>query len=83
MEEVARIVGYDELPVTMLSTPVPHRVPQPEREARERVRDIMAECGMQETISYSLTSEAALARVAPDGESLQTLGTCQPHERRA
>ena len=78
IEEVARIVGYDELPITMLSTPVPHRGPQPEREARERVRDIMAECGMQETISYSLTSEAALERVQPDGESLQSLGLANP-----
>ena len=78
VEEVARIVGYDELPVTMLSTPVPHRNPQPEREARERVRDIMAECGMQETISYSLTSEAVIAKVQPDGESLQALALANP-----
>ena len=78
VEEVARIVGYDELPVTMLSTPIPHRVPQPEREARERVKDILAECGMQETISYSLTSAAALERVLPDWESLQTLKLANP-----
>ena len=62
VEEVARITGYDELPTTMLSSPVPHRSPQPERETRERVRDLMVECGMQETISYSLTSAASLER---------------------
>ena len=78
VEEVARIVGYDELPISMLSTPVPHRFPQPERETRELVRDIMAECGMQETISYPLTSEAALERVQPDGESLRTLRLANP-----
>ncbi len=78
VEEVARIVGYDELPIAMLSTPVPHRFPQPERETRERVRDIMAECGMQETISYPLTSEAALERVQPDVESLRTLKLANP-----
>ena len=77
VEEVARIVGYDELPIAMLSTPVPHRFPQPEREARERVRDIMAECGMQETISYPLTSEAALERVQPE-EALQSLRVANP-----
>ena len=65
VEEVARITGYDELPTTMLATPVPHRSPQPEREARERVRDLMVECGMQETISYSLTSAALLERTQP------------------
>ena len=78
VEEVARIVGYDELPIAMLSTPVPHRFPQPERETRERARDIMAECGMQETISYSLTSEAALERVQPGVESLRTLRLANP-----
>ena len=78
VEEVARIVGYDELPISMLSTPVPHRFPQLERETRERVRDIMAECGMQETISYSLTSQAALKRVQPDGEGLQSLSLANP-----
>ena len=78
VEEIARIIGYDDLPVTMLSTPIPHRVPQPEREARERVKDILAECGMQETISYSLTSAAALERTQPDGESLQTLKLANP-----
>ena len=68
VEEVARITGYDELPTTMLSAPVPHRSPQPEREAREHVRDLMVECGMQETISYSLTSRATLENTqAPDG----------------
>ncbi|MDE2861172.1 MAG: phenylalanine--tRNA ligase subunit beta [Chloroflexota bacterium] len=65
VEEVARITGYDELPTTMISTPVPHRSPQPEREARERVRDLMVECGMQETISYSLTSAASLETSKP------------------
>ncbi len=77
VEEVARIVGYDELPVTMLSTPIPHRVAQPEREARERVKDILAECGMQETISYSLTSAAALERTQPEGIS-QSLRLANP-----
>ena len=83
VEEVARIVGYDELPVTMLSTPIPHRVAQPEREARERVKDILVECGMQETISYSLTSAAALERTQPPGRGHPVVAGGQPHERGA
>ena len=65
VEEVARITGYDELPTTMISTPVPHRSPQQERDTRERVRDLMVECGIQETISYSLTSAAMLEGTQP------------------
>ena len=78
VEEIARIVGYDELPVTMLATPIPHRVAQPEREARERVKDILAECGMQETISYSLTSAAALAKTQAPGAVVQALRVANP-----
>ncbi len=78
VEEIARIVGYDELPIAMLATPIPHRVAQPEREARERVKDILAECGMQETISYSLTSEAALAKTQSPEAVMQALRVANP-----
>ena len=60
IEEVARIVGYDNIPTTTLSTPIPHHEPHPAREVRERVREALAASGMQEVISYSLTSRRAL-----------------------
>ena len=63
VEEVARIVGYDEVPTTMLSTPVPHHRPEPLRELRERVRDLLVGCGLQEVITYTVTSLDNLARV--------------------
>ena len=56
IEEVARIVGYDELPTTTLSTPIPHHRPRPMQELRERVKDLLAACGLQEVISYPLSS---------------------------
>ena len=78
VEEVARIIGYDELPITMLSTPVPHRYPQPGRETRERVKDLLVDCGMQETISYSLTSVAALEKTQPPEGPLPSLRVANP-----
>ncbi|MFH1140546.1 MAG: phenylalanine--tRNA ligase subunit beta, partial [Chloroflexota bacterium] len=57
VEEVARVIGYDEIPTTFLADPIPPHQPQPLRELRERVRDILASAGMQEVISYSLTSQ--------------------------
>ena len=60
VEEVARIVGYDSIPTTALSGAVPPYRPQPLHELRERVKDLLVGCGMQETISYSLMSRAAL-----------------------
>ena len=63
VEEVARIVGYDEIPTTMLSAPVPHHQPKPLRELRERIRDLLAAAGMQEVISYPLTNRDTLNSV--------------------
>jgi phenylalanyl-tRNA synthetase beta chain len=67
VEEVARIVGYDELPTNNLGGRVPSVLPQPLRDLRERVRDLLAAAGMQEVINYSLTTLEALQRVlAPE-----------------
>ncbi len=63
IEEVARIVGYDDVPATLMSTEIPHHEPRVEREVRERLRDALVAAGMQETISYSATSVEALEKV--------------------
>ena len=63
VEEVARIVGYDDVPATLMSTEIPHHEPRFEREIREQVRDALVAAGMQETISYSATSVEALEKV--------------------
>ena len=56
IEEVARIKGYDSIPTTMPSTPIPHHKPQPFIQFRETLRDQFVSAGMQEIISYSATS---------------------------
>ena len=68
VEEIARIEGYDSLPVTMLSGPIPHAEPQPMAALKEQLRDTLAAGGMRETITYSATSLATLEKVdALDG----------------
>ena len=62
-EELARIIGYDELPTTTLAGTIPPAAPQPARQLRERICDILAAAGMQEIISYSLTDRESLTRV--------------------
>lgn len=70
VEELARIIGYESIPTTMLSTPIPHGQPQASRVLRERIKDILTATGMRETISYSLVSADMLKRVELDtGES--------------
>jgi len=70
-EELARIIGYDELPITSLGGAIPPAQPQPSRELREGVRDILATAGMQEVITYSLTNLDSLAKVLPPEELSQ------------
>jgi phenylalanyl-tRNA synthetase beta chain len=78
VEEVARIIGYDNLPTSTLSTPIPPYQPQPGGELRERVKDIMVACGMQEVISYSLTSMADLEKTQSLENGVQPLRLANP-----
>ena len=63
IEEVVRIIGYDNVPTTMLSTPIPYRQPAPMTELRSRVKEALAAVGLQETISYPLVSLEDLEKV--------------------
>ena len=63
VEEVVRITGYDSVPTTMLSTPIPYRSATPEADLRELLKDTLAGAGVQEVISYPLVSLEYLERV--------------------
>jgi len=67
VEEIARIVGYDQLPTTRLRGEIPPVWPQPRRDLRNNVADTLVAAGMQEVVTYSLTSLEALGKVlAPE-----------------
>ena len=55
-EEVARIVGYDKVGVTLLDTALPTQRRNEVLEAEEKLRDILVACGLQDTIGYALTT---------------------------
>ncbi len=74
IEELARVIGYDQLPATIIRGELPPSIPQPRRHLRERVRDTLAAAGMQEVITYSLTSLEVLAKVLAPEE----LAVCPP-----
>ncbi len=60
VEEVARISGYDDIPTTPLSGRIPPNVPDDARALRDAVKDILAGCGMQEVVNYSLSDVKGL-----------------------
>jgi phenylalanyl-tRNA synthetase beta chain len=68
IEEVARIAGYDQMPTTQIRGEIPHSEPNPIYELRERLRDSLAAAGLQEIITYSMTTLEALAKVLPTEE---------------
>jgi phenylalanyl-tRNA synthetase beta chain len=70
VEEVARIVGYDRIPIRMPSGPLPVHERHPLEMLRERVRDVLAGFGLQDTISYSAVDPAWLRRLTPDGSAI-------------
>ena len=72
MEEVARIIGYDRIPVTLLSQPLPSQCPEPMLSLRRKVRYSLVGYGFQEVITYSLTSLELLNRLLPEPCSLKS-----------
>lgn len=68
-EEMARTLGYDIMPTTMMSTPIPMtRLSGPEWAWEELLRDTLAGCGYSEVILYSLTNRRSQARLLPSGD---------------
>ena len=66
-EEIVRLAGYDRLPATTIRGRIAAWAPQPLVELRERLRDALVEVGMQEVVTYSLTTDEVLGRViAPE-----------------
>ncbi len=63
VEEIARIYGYDRLPVTELADQLPPQRNNLSLDREERVRDLLVQCGLQEVITYRLTTREAEARV--------------------
>ncbi|MDV2989686.1 MAG: phenylalanine--tRNA ligase subunit beta [Dehalogenimonas sp.] len=68
IEEVARIIGYDNIPARPLSGPIPKRVGPPIMGFKKLFRTALVGYGFQELLSLSLTSEDAMRRGTADGE---------------
>ena len=69
IEEVIRIIGYDEVPTTMLASPIPYHRPNEMTTLKDGLRDALSVAGMEETISYPLVSAEDLDRLSVNGEA--------------
>ena len=71
IEEVARIIGYDQIPATMLSQPVPRKDPEPILSLKQEVSRSLTGYGFQEVLTYSLTSLELLNKLLPEPHPLE------------
>jgi phenylalanyl-tRNA synthetase beta chain len=55
-EEVARIIGYEEIATTLMSDVLPPAHVNETLRTEEQIRDILTGCGLMETINYTLTT---------------------------
>jgi phenylalanyl-tRNA synthetase beta chain len=63
IEELVRVHGYDLLPATPLADQLPEQHASP-LELEDRVRDFLVNAGLQEVITYALTTPESEARLA-------------------
>jgi phenylalanyl-tRNA synthetase beta chain len=67
LEEVARLYGYENIPETRMADELPPQVGNPVNEWEERLRDQLADLGLQEVVSYRMTFPEREARLYPVG----------------
>ncbi len=63
VEEVCRIYGYDRIPSTVLSDVLPPQRGNREQSFEDRVKDTFVDLGLQEVVSYRLTTPEAEAKL--------------------
>jgi phenylalanyl-tRNA synthetase beta chain len=78
IEEVARVAGYDKIPNTMLSQPIPTQDPVPMLKLKRSVLDTLVSYGFDEIVTPSLLGMDALRKLTPDGADSPALRLVNP-----
>jgi len=69
IEEIGRVYGYDRMPETMIADVIPPQHDNPSLRGEELARDLMVKAGLQEVVTYRLTTPEAEMRIIPPGEA--------------
>lgn len=80
MEEVARLEGFDTIPVTFPALPAGARADAPRSTLRRRARTILNGCGFSEVITYSFVHAESCnrLRLASDDPGRRTVPVLNP-----
>jgi phenylalanyl-tRNA synthetase beta chain len=71
VEEVARIIGYDHIPMTLLSESIPPVKIEPVVELKHRIRGTLVGYGFQNVVTFSLVSSDLLTKLLPQPHPLE------------
>jgi phenylalanyl-tRNA synthetase beta chain len=66
IEEVARVIGYDKIPTTLLGEPIPRQNPEPILSLKKKIRESLVGYGFYEIMNYTLTSLQLLNNAAAE-----------------
>ena len=69
LEEIARIIGYDQIPETIMADEMPSQRENTAVVIEERIRDLLVGQGLYEVISYRFTSRESEALLTPAGQA--------------
>ena len=81
IEEVARSYGYDRIPETRMADALPPQIGNPVHEWEEHARDILVNLGLQEVVSYRLTSPERESRLASFKDYVTLANAIAPERR--
>jgi len=73
IEEVARVIGYQQLPTTPPLAPITAKLPPEARRSRFAVRRQLAGLGYQETINFSFVEESWERELAGNADPIRLL----------
>ncbi len=63
IEEIARVHGYDNIPITLPKGDIPVPAPNPSTEVRKRVKRFLLAAGMMEAINYSFCDPSCFDKI--------------------
>jgi phenylalanyl-tRNA synthetase beta chain len=66
IEEVSRIRGYEEIPVTLLAEPIPQQNPEPLFNLKRKIGQYLVDSGFTEVLHFSLTGSELMYKAFPE-----------------
>ena len=80
LEEVARSYGYDRIPETHMADALPPQIGNSIHEWEEHLRDLLVALGLQEVVSYRMTSVEKESRIVPYDQYVRIANPIAPEK---